>query len=51
MNQARPNILQLNPILVPAINAALDARYTMHRLFEQRTRTRIFARTARRFAA
>lgn len=31
----KPNILQLNPILVPAINAELDALYTMHRLFEQ----------------
>lgn len=31
----KPNILQLNPILVPAINDTLGARYTMHRLFEQ----------------
>ncbi|MCA1323827.1 2-hydroxyacid dehydrogenase [Herbaspirillum sp. alder98] len=31
----KPNILQLNPILVPAINARLDALYVMHRLFEQ----------------
>ncbi len=29
------DVLQLNPILVPAINDALNARYTMHRLFEQ----------------
>ncbi|WP_343639600.1 2-hydroxyacid dehydrogenase [Roseateles sp.] len=31
----KPHILQLNPILVPAINARLEALYTMHRLFEQ----------------
>ncbi|WP_416761429.1 2-hydroxyacid dehydrogenase [Roseateles sp. So40a] len=31
----KPHILQLNPILVPSINARLDERYTMHRLFEQ----------------
>lgn len=31
----KPHILQLNPILVPAINQRLDALYTMHRLFEQ----------------
>jgi len=31
----KPHILQLNPILVPSINARLDALYTMHRLFEQ----------------
>lgn len=31
----KPDVLQLNPILVPAINARLDALYTMHRLFEQ----------------
>ena len=31
----KPHILQLNPILVPAINTELDALYTMHRLFEQ----------------
>jgi hydroxypyruvate reductase len=31
----KPNILQLNPILVPSINERLDALYTMHRLFEQ----------------
>ncbi|MEZ2350968.1 2-hydroxyacid dehydrogenase [Caballeronia sp. RCC_10] len=31
----KPNILQLNPILVPAINDTLNAQYTMHRLFEQ----------------
>lgn len=30
----KPSILQLNPILVPAINEKLDALYTMHRLFE-----------------
>jgi lactate dehydrogenase-like 2-hydroxyacid dehydrogenase len=31
----KPHILQLNPILVPAINERLDTLYTMHRLFEQ----------------
>jgi len=31
----KPSILQLNPILVPAINEKLNALYTMHRLFEQ----------------
>lgn len=31
----KPNVLQLNPILVPSINVKLDERYTMHRLFEQ----------------
>lgn len=31
----KPNILQLNPILVPAINDKLNTHYTMHRLFEQ----------------
>lgn len=31
----KPNILQLNPILVPAINDQLNTLYTMHRLFEQ----------------
>ena len=31
----KPHILQLNPILVPAINERLQALYTMHRLFEQ----------------
>ncbi|GLU35043.1 2-hydroxyacid dehydrogenase [Trinickia caryophylli] len=31
----KPNVLQLNPILVPAINKELDERYVMHRLFEQ----------------
>lgn len=31
----KPSILQLNPILVPAINEKLDQLYTMHRLFEQ----------------
>ncbi len=28
-------ILQLNPILIPAINEQLAARYTVHKLFEQ----------------
>jgi lactate dehydrogenase-like 2-hydroxyacid dehydrogenase len=31
----KPEILQLNPILVPSINERLDALYTMRRLFEQ----------------
>ncbi|MDF3881200.1 2-hydroxyacid dehydrogenase [Cupriavidus basilensis] len=31
----KANILQLNPILVPAINDKLDSLYTVHRLFEQ----------------
>lgn len=31
----KPDVLQLNPILVPEINARLEERYTMHRLFEQ----------------
>jgi lactate dehydrogenase-like 2-hydroxyacid dehydrogenase len=31
----KPNVLQLNPILVPAINEKLNALYTVHRLFEQ----------------
>lgn len=31
----KPEILQLNPILVPAINQKLDALYTMRRLYEQ----------------
>jgi hydroxypyruvate reductase len=31
----KPDVLQLNPILIPAINDRLDALYTMHRLYEQ----------------
>ncbi|HEX8887065.1 MAG TPA: 2-hydroxyacid dehydrogenase [Noviherbaspirillum sp.] len=31
----KPEILQLNPILVPSINDRLDALYTMRRYFEQ----------------
>jgi len=31
----KPDILQLNPILVPIINDQLNARYTVHRLYEQ----------------
>lgn len=30
-----PDVLQLNPILVPDIQQRLDALYTVHRLFEQ----------------
>ncbi len=32
---AKPEILQLNPILVPEIQQRLDALYTVHRLYEQ----------------
>ena len=28
----KPQILQLNPILIPQINDALAARYTVHKL-------------------
>jgi len=31
----KPQVLQLNPILIPAINDRLASRYTVHRLFEQ----------------
>lgn len=31
----KPHVLQLNPILIPAINDKLNALYNMHRLFEQ----------------
>ncbi|MES2259888.1 MAG: 2-hydroxyacid dehydrogenase [Pseudomonadota bacterium] len=31
----KPSILQLNPILIPAINEQLNALYTVRRLFEQ----------------
>lgn len=31
----KPSILQLNPILIPAINAQLNTLYTVRRLFEQ----------------
>ncbi|MFJ1260661.1 2-hydroxyacid dehydrogenase [Cupriavidus sp. CuC1] len=31
----KASILQLNPILIPAINDKLDSLYTVHRLFEQ----------------
>jgi hydroxypyruvate reductase len=31
----KPSILQLNPILVPAINDKLNSLYVMHRLYEQ----------------
>ena len=31
----KPEILQLNPILVPAINDQLTSLYTVHRLYEQ----------------
>jgi len=30
----KPSILQLNPILIPAINERLSALYTVHRLYE-----------------
>jgi lactate dehydrogenase-like 2-hydroxyacid dehydrogenase len=35
----KPNVLQLNPILVPAINEQLNQLYTVHRLFEQQDKT------------
>ena len=31
----KPHVLQLNPILIPAVNERLDALYTVHRLYEQ----------------
>jgi lactate dehydrogenase-like 2-hydroxyacid dehydrogenase len=31
----KPGILQMNPILIPAINDRLNELYTVHRLFEQ----------------
>lgn len=31
----KPDVLQLNPILIPEINERLDTLYTVHRLFEQ----------------
>ncbi len=31
----KPEILQLNPILIPSINNKLNTRYTVHRLYEQ----------------
>jgi len=31
----KPSILQLNPILIPAINERLNALYCVHRLYEQ----------------
>ncbi|SAL75024.1 D-isomer specific 2-hydroxyacid dehydrogenase [Caballeronia terrestris] len=34
-SELKPSILQLNPILVPAINDKLGELYTMHRLFEK----------------
>ena len=30
-----PEVLQLNPILVPSINEKLDALYTVRRYYEQ----------------
>ena len=30
----KPQVLQLNPILIPAINDQLASRYTVHKLFE-----------------
>ncbi|MDR5802281.1 2-hydroxyacid dehydrogenase [Caballeronia sp. LZ001] len=34
MKPTKPSILQLNPILVPAINETLESLYIMHRLFQ-----------------
>ena len=31
----KPDVLQLNPILIPAVSERLDSLYTMHRLYEQ----------------
>lgn len=31
----KPSILQMSPILIPAINQRLDALYTVHRLYER----------------
>src|ERR1700712_1041460 len=31
----KPDVLQLNPILIPAISDQLNALYTVHRLYEQ----------------
>ena len=30
----KPQVLQLNPILIPAINDQLASLYTVHKLFE-----------------
>src|SRR5205085_10781008 len=37
-SRMKPQILQLNPILVPAINDQLASLYTVHRYFELRER-------------
>jgi lactate dehydrogenase-like 2-hydroxyacid dehydrogenase len=34
LKPTKPSILQLNPILVPAINETLESLYIMHRLFQ-----------------
>ena len=34
MAAMKPQVLQLNPILIPAINEALASRYTVHKYFE-----------------
>lgn len=39
----KPHVLQLNPILVPAINDKLNQLYTVHRLFEQQDKTAYLA--------
>ena len=39
----KPHVLQLNPILVPAINNKLNELYTVHRLFEQQDKTAYLA--------
>ena len=39
----KPHVLQLNPILVPAINDKLNELYTVHRLFEQQDKTAYLA--------
>lgn len=35
VSRMKPEILQLNPLLIPTINDKLNARYTVHRLYEQ----------------
>lgn len=35
----KPQVLQLNPILIPSVNDALRARYTVHRYFEIEDKT------------
>ncbi|MET0321023.1 MAG: 2-hydroxyacid dehydrogenase, partial [Duganella sp.] len=41
--EKKPDVLQLNPILIPSINDKLNALYTVHRLFEQQDKTAYLA--------